>query len=109
MEEKKTAGHPSVFDYPEYCTPVGIAAGEESRRKHKGGTKRFVGLDLSKQSCHVCIVDQQGMVVLHEGYSLRSSQRDRLYEVLEEGDLVLMEASTGTFNIARAMNNVSAL
>ena len=106
MEEKKTADHPSVFDYPEYCTPVGIAAGEESRRKHKGGTKRFVGLDLSKQSCHVCIVDQQGMVVLHEGYSLRSSQRDKLYEILEEGDLVLMEASTGTFNIAREMNNI---
>jgi len=106
MEERKTADHPSVFDYPEYCTPVGIAAGEESRKQHKGGTKRFVGVDLSKQNCHVCIIDRQGMVVLHEGYSLRSSKRDRLYEVLEEGDLVLMEASTGTFNIARTMNKL---
>lgn len=106
MEEKKTADYPSVFGYAQYCTPVGIAAGEESKARHDGGSKRFVGVDLSKQTCHVCIIDRQGMIVLHERYSLRSSKRGKLYEGLEEGDLVLMEASTGTFNIARAMNKL---
>ena len=106
MEEKKRADYPSIFDYPQYCTPVGIAAGEEQRKRHKGETRRFVGVDLSKQNCHICIIDRQGMIVLHTWYSLRSAQRNKLYDVLEEGDLVLMEASTGTFNIARAMNNI---
>ena len=106
MEEKKTADYPSVFGYAQYCTPVGIAAGEESKARHNGGAKRFVGVDLSKQTCHVCIIDRQGMIVLHERYSLRSSKRGKLYEGLEEGDLVLMEASTGTFNIARTMNKL---
>ncbi|WP_319756111.1 IS110 family transposase [uncultured Sphaerochaeta sp.] len=109
MEENKVNDYSSSSGYQWYCTPVGIRTSEISKAKHKDGVKRFVGVDLSKQNCWACIMDLQGKVILHEKFSLRSAKRDKLYEMLQPGDLVLMEASTGTFNIARAMNRKSGV
>jgi len=93
----------------QYHTPVGQITREQLKLKHAGETKRYIGLDLSKQSCYVCIINKQGEVEKHRSYSMRSNQRHKLYETLQTGDVVLMEASTGTFNIARAMNKHSGV
>lgn len=109
MEEKSTCINSNAFEYPGYCSPVGMATSEYSKNKHPKGTKRFVGVDLSKQSCYVCIIDLTGKVSIHEKFSLRSTNRNKLYGILQEGDLVLMEASTGTFTIARSMNKLPGI
>jgi len=106
MEEKSICINSNAFEYPQYCSPVGIATSEYRKAKQPKGTKRFVGMDLSKQSCYMCIIDLTGRIVMHEKFSLRSTRRDKLYESLQVGDLVLMEASTGTFAIARSINKV---
>jgi hypothetical protein len=104
MEEKRMQDCSSAVEYPQYCTPVGIAARERCKIKHKGQANRFVGVDLSKQNCYVCIINREGSIVVHQKFSLRSPRRNKLYETLEEGDLVLMEASTGTFNIENSLH-----
>jgi len=106
MEEKREENLPHVSEFPEYCTPVGVTVGRIRKVIHPSGTKRFIGVDLSKQSCYVCIINRDGQIELHRNFSLRSDKRSELYEKLQEGDLVLMEASTGTFNIARALNKL---
>ena len=109
MEEKREEKLPQVSEFPEYCTPVGVTVGRIRKAIHPSGTKRFIGLDLSKQSCYVCIINRDGQIELLGKFSLQSDKRSELYEKLQEGDLVLMEASTGTFTIARAMNKLPAI
>ena len=106
MEEKSMQSIGTGAVYPSYCTPVGIAAEGLSLAAQPEGVRRFVGVDLSKQSCNVCILDRYGHEVLHRTFSLHSSEKSRLYEVFQTGDLALMEASTGTFAIAREMNRL---
>lgn len=65
MEEKITCINSNAFEYPGYCSPVGMAASEYSKNKHPKGTKRFVGVDLSKQSCYVCIIDLRRLSLLN--------------------------------------------
>jgi hypothetical protein len=106
MEEKNICIDSNAFEYPQYCLPVEIATSEYGKAKHPKGPMRFVGVDLSKQNCYVCIIDLEGKIMVHEKYSLRSTKRDKLYEMVQEENLVLMEASTGTFTIARSMNRL---
>jgi len=106
MEEKSSQSIGTGVVYPSYCTPVGIAAERLSLIAHPEGTMRFVGVDLSKQSCNVCILDAYGQEVMHRTFSLHSSDKGKLYGVFQYGDLALMEASTGTFAIARELNRL---
>jgi transposase len=106
MEEKNRQSIGTGRVYPSYCNPVGIATEVLSLAAHPQGVGRVVGVDLSKQSCSVCILDLNGQVVLHQVFSLRSTAKSSLYEVFQDGDLALMEASTGTFAIAREMNRL---
>jgi len=107
MEEKKSEDFITMdLVYPKYCTPVGITTEKQEIIAHPEGVKRFIGIDLSKQNCYVCIIDLEGWVVLHQNFSLHSKAKSQLYEVFQAGDIALMEASTGTFTIARAINKL---
>jgi len=57
---KEGTGEDNV--YRQYHTPVGQITREQLKLKHAGATKRYIGLDLSKQSCYVCIINKQGVV-----------------------------------------------
>jgi transposase len=43
---------------------------------------------------------------MHQQFPLHSKSKIWFHEVFQEGDLALMEASTGTFAIARAVNKL---
>lgn len=95
--------------YPKYCTPVGIATDEQLSIIHPKGVRRVVGIDLSKHSCCVCIINCNGHVVMHQQFPLHSKSKSWFHEVFQAGGLALMEVSTGTFAIARAVNKLSGV
>jgi len=104
MTEVNREGTGKMVSYPQYCTPVGIASDAILQAKLPQGVKRWIALDLSKQSCWICVLDAQGMVLMHESHSLAAAKRSSLLRKFCPGDLVIMEASTGTFALARALN-----
>lgn len=85
------------------CTPVGKSTAQLVKAKMPKGVLRHIGIDLSKQKCTVCFIGADGKIKEME-YSLVSGSRELFYESFRSGDLVIMEASTGTFEIAREMN-----
>jgi transposase len=86
-----------------HCNPVGLQTAEQINAKMVDGVKRHVGVDLSKQKCWICFIDGNGDV-RYETASLSSGKRESFDNLFQQGDLVLLEASTGTFQIARELN-----
>jgi len=90
------------------CTPVGKLTAEMVREKMPGGVLRHVGVDLSKQKCSICFISADGKLKEME-HPLGSGSRESLYGLFHPGDLVIMETSTGTFDIAREMNRLEGV
>jgi len=78
MEEKSISTNSNAFEYTQYCSTVGIAITSTARSSNPRAPKRFVGVDLSRQCCYVCIFNLQGKVLLYEKFSLRSNKQSKV-------------------------------
>lgn len=86
------------------CNAVDFQTAQMVLERMPEGIKRHVGVDLSKQKCAVCFISAPGDIK-EMSSSLGSKSREKLYTLFRSGDLVIMEeASTGTFEIARQLN-----